>query len=261
MNHDHSDDQASDQGQWSVFERRINNQIAIALIDTAAFQDGPVRELPVFIAVSIPLRADKTSDNGLPSSEELNRIAPVEDAVIEALDKLGARNVAMLLHNGTRTIYFFARSESGISAAAHAAARAVSSNPPHEIAVRTKNDPQWASVEEFMPTAEEVRWAGDQDVIAQLADAGDPCTEAREIEHYAYFPSIRAAETFHTWLIDHGFTPIEITPGSGKEPALVRFSHTGIPEIADIFEHTSAATRAAEALGGDYDGWEARVLR
>jgi len=97
-------------------------------------------------------------------------------------------------------------------------------------------------------------------VIDALQKHGDDGTASRRVNHWAYFPSKAAAEKFSRWAQERGYALDSGNPTEGGKFS-VRFGHEGTVQLADITSHTIALRRRASELGGDYDGWEARVCK
>lgn len=239
---------------WQPFERVIDDKPYLALARTDWTQDGPDRSKPVVVVVTLSFTV---RDNGLPTPEVFAHVKQADDAVTQAIERTcKAVCVGTLMGGGQRRLYFYAPAETGAQAAV-----ANVTAPGVTISVQTQKDPAWERVvEEVWPTPEEMRWNADKSVIDQLEEAGDDMTSARPIEHLAVFPSKDAAANFVQWLREEGF---ELMDGPSKHDGQwhVEFSQVSSLDLDEIFDQTSAASQSAEEHGGEYDGWQCRVIK
>lgn len=91
---------------------------------------------------------------------------------------------------------------------------------------------------------------------------GDTLANARPIQHWANISAEKGRAEFIA-LIEQQFSGIDphTNPESvGKEHA-VSFWHTGTPDSDSMTEITSMLSLAADSRGGEFDGWETRVIR
>lgn len=245
----HDNDEA-----WQPFERVIDDKAFLALVRTDWTQQGPDRSRPTAIIVTITYTP---RDNGLPSPEVFEHVKQAEDATTQAIERTcNATCVGTLMGDGKRSLYFYAASDAGANDAIAKVAA-----PGVKVALRSQRDPNWECVvDDVWPTPEEMRWNADKSVLDQLEESGDDMTSPRPIEHLAVFPSKEAAARFVQWLREEGF---ELLEGPSKHDGewQVEFSQMASPDIDEIFDQTSAASHAAEELGGEYDGWQCRIVK
>ncbi|MFN5944045.1 MAG: DUF695 domain-containing protein [Phycisphaerae bacterium] len=239
---------------WQPFERVIDDKPYLALARTDWTQDGPDRTKPIALIVTITFTA---RENGLPTPEVFEHVKQADEAATHAIERTcKAVCVGTLMGGGQRRLYFYAAADSGANEAI-----AKITAPGVKLSVDTHEDPAWERVvEDVWPTPEEMRWNADKSVIDQLEDAGDDMTSPRPIEHLAVFPSKDAAANFVQWLREEGF---ELMDGPAKHDGEwhVEFSQVSSLDLDEIFDQTSAASQAAEERGGEYDGWQCRVIK
>jgi Regulator of ribonuclease activity B len=90
---------------------------------------------------------------------------------------------------------------------------------------------------------------------------GDEITAAREIEHWVYSPDAIARGRFLARLDVLGFTVQALWDAATTTGCGVRFSRIDIPSFLGIDAVTLPLYQAASEAGGDYDGWETRVIK
>ena len=98
-------------------------------------------------------------------------------------------------------------------------------------------------------------------VCEALSERGDPLTEKRAIDHWAYFPSAAARSAFIAQAAKLGFllraTSEPEKPGDRFGARLFRIDVPALDAIDDV---TLPLFALATAVGGDYDGWETMVV-
>ena len=94
-----------------------------------------------------------------------------------------------------------------------------------------------------------------------LRDNGDPITQAREIDHFAYFDTGETRNAFVEQCqrlglkLGHTSDPSDTSAQFG-----VQLVHTEVPAGDRCDELTEELAVLAEKLGGDYDGWGTGVV-
>ena len=242
---------------WSTFLRDMEGRPATVILNHSWLESGPESGRRTLVRVAAPLQS--ADSVGLPSAEELNTLADLDDVLVEATEKSGdAVFVAMMAFAGERSWYFFTKR----AAATLATIESITKTwKPYKATSTTIEDSDGETfIETVCPTSAEIRWNGDMLVIEQLREGGDDMTSPREIEHFAYFEDAEAAEEFAEWCTENEFSNANMEEGEDGE-FLVSFSHNGSPDIDEIFDRTSAADEAASELGGMYDGWETQIVK
>jgi regulator of RNase E activity RraB len=97
-------------------------------------------------------------------------------------------------------------------------------------------------------------------VRANLRDNGDNCEAPRPIEHYAYFRTREAQESYRAVLISRGYQidREDVEPDDDGRLAIV-FSQVQVPVAIDA--ETAVLDERAVELNGEYDGWVTDVVR
>lgn len=100
----------------------------------------------------------------------------------------------------------------------------------------------------------------DATVVAQLRTAGSDRVRAHTIEFYLYLPSEAAAREVADALVAEGFAT-EVRPGALGPQFLCLATRTMVPDVAALVQIRRRLDALAIRLGGEYDGWEAAVVR
>jgi len=101
---------------------------------------------------------------------------------------------------------------------------------------------------------------GDQQVLAQLRKAGADLTKPTEVNFYLYFKDRQTADTAAAHA---GDGPLVATVRrAGDDSAWLCFvSGQMVPSEPAIHAHAVRLLALARAHGGEYDGWEAAVVK
>jgi len=102
---------------------------------------------------------------------------------------------------------------------------------------------------------------GDIRVVDLLKTNGADLSIATEIEHWAYFKTVKKAFKYAVLVQRTGFKVMQIGKSKNDKEILVKFSHIGTLEHQDISSKTLKLGNVAEGFGGNYDGWEVTVDR
>ena len=99
-------------------------------------------------------------------------------------------------------------------------------------------------------------------MLIRLQEAGDPLSQPRPIEHWAYFKSTKARSVFQDSLKRYSFEPIGYdTLAQSPMPYGIHFVRQDSIHTPYIHDLTWGLTQLAEGLGGAYDGWETIVVK
>ncbi len=103
--------------------------------------------------------------------------------------------------------------------------------------------------------------AGDDAVLRQLEAQGADLTKPTHVLFYIYVPTREAAERMAREGAD-AVLSAEIRPSAaGDGTWLCLLQGTMVPERDRIGRYRATFERLAEREGGEYDGWEAAVVR
>lgn len=102
--------------------------------------------------------------------------------------------------------------------------------------------------------------AEDQQVLGSLRRAGSDLSLPHPIHHYLYFPKEAAARRAAKALRAEGYD-VRVRLGADEVNWLVLASRAAVPEPEAVAATTSWMENLAALLGGEYDGWEAEVVR
>ncbi|MGD2217857.1 MAG: ribonuclease E inhibitor RraB [Gemmatimonadales bacterium] len=100
----------------------------------------------------------------------------------------------------------------------------------------------------------------DSQALIALRNAGSVLSKPHPIEFYLYFPARTDANDVGVRLRQEGFD-VAVRVGADDVNWLVLAKTTMVPEHRLLLELRSRFEALADSLGGEYDGWEAMVVR
>lgn len=251
------------EADWAIFPIVGDETPAWITTDCAWGQDGIDTTKPCLLHVRFPY--PQVRDDGLPMSESFDLIGQVEDAIIPlCVEQLRAVHVASISSAGLRHLFFYAANDKGLADLLRPIAGVFPACPPSAM---SKIEKDWATYKAaLLPGPWQREWILNSGVCTALQEHGDDAEKPRPIEHFAYFKSEPDRSAFSAWLKDESYVVTstdhdEDTPPDEADAFVVRFTHDGLPDPFDLSDRTVTLREKASDLGGEYDGWEARIVK
>jgi uncharacterized protein (TIGR01619 family) len=244
---------------WDFYLCQVEGEPASIFLDIGIANSAPLPERPFMCYVRVQMRAPRP--DGLSSEDEYAELSRLEDHLTEALTKDGeVLYVGRNTSGGQRDFYFYAASKDHWDMRV---ADAMSRFAKYRFECGTQLDEDWASYFGFLfPSAEDLERIQNRRVCDALEREGDALTEPREIDHWAYFPDESSRDRFVAAILAQGFTLRSLTSTAEADRAHgVQFFRVDVPSFESIDEVTLPLYRAATEAGGDYDGWDAQVMK
>lgn len=247
---------------WESYICQIDGHPASILVDVGLA--GELEEIDGDTLLRLTLTLRHARPDGLSSAEEYDRLIAVEEAITPILEGAGATYAGRVTTAGHRTFYVYGE----VAELELARLRREVQQLGYEMAIAQESDPDRRGYrQDLYPTPEEWAAIRDQKVFEVLRENGDALEAARTVVHFAYFPDRAGADGFARWAATEGLSTAGIEENAkagADEDDERRFSVvlTGVatPRPGAFTELTNALRRAAEAHGGEYDGWETEVV-
>jgi len=135
--------------------------------------------------------------------------------------------------------------------------------PDYKFYLNIKEDKNWSYYRDFLyPNEETLNYMGDQSVVMNLQEAGDPLTRERRVDHWLYFSTEADMKKCKEELIKEDYT-IE-SSGINKDTTLpfeLQIWRIDKVDINSIYPITSELRGLAKKYNGEHDGWETFVLK
>ncbi len=240
--------------QWDFYQLLVEDKPASMMANLGIAAQAPIAGHPNFFYVRLYMLNPR--DDGLSSSEEFDQLVAVEDRITAAVQNGStAIFVGRNTCGGTRDHYFYVADPVQVQTLLNGLAPSLLS---YEIESGGYEDATWSVYFDFIhPGPEDMQRIRNRGVRDRLAEHGDDHMIARQIDHFAYFDSRCACNSYRDALVRHGFQidNAEQTP-DGKF-ALV-FRRADRPN--DLDEVTIELAHMADEQGGEYDGWGCNVV-
>lgn len=239
---------------WITYPLESEEGVTLVSVDVSLGDLAPDASRPACTLVRIPFR--KPGDDGLGDSRERDAIGDIEDAFADRLERqIGSIHVASVRGGGmiSMCMYSRARSESVIESAAREAFAGYS------IECSSHPDPKWERYWELLPDADTMREVADMHLVHLLESKGDDLVTPRPVEHFIVFTGAKAADRFRAMATKHEF---ECRTGDAPKdgPITIVATREDPVDLESIHEVTSLLANLAQTEGGEYDGWETRVV-
>ena len=244
--------------QWAYFPCAMGEHQAFVFVDVGISEsintDAPNGLVTVRLAYRFP------DANGLPTQDEFDPVKRIEDHLESFVKEAGDWYVGRVTVGGARVFFIYSSRDSDTW---EEFLRGVADASGYELAVAFGADEEHRGYwDDLYPTADDWRVIRDLRLIEQFESTGDDGSQSRTIDHWVYVPDAEAASTFVAWAKSEGFTHHLESDAKGDDDQYgVRLTHDGTLALFDITHRTIALSRKASELGGEYDGWEAPVMK
>ena len=212
-------------------------------------------------SIMIRLTFKDVYDNGLPTQQEFERISPLEEIIETTIFEHGGQFLGRVTYGGARYMLGLAPDPSD---ALEGSIQAECASIDYQADITVEPDPNkdiyWT---QLYPTPDDRQVISDLKVINSLTENGDVRSAIRPIDHWSYFGKKAAANEFAEWAEAEGFTIIGITKEKQSlfsSRWLVSTQKESDTELGSVTTQTIAHNRKANELGGEYDGWETRIV-
>jgi uncharacterized protein (TIGR01619 family) len=245
-------------GDWDFYMCRLDDKPAFIFLPLDLVKDPPLAKYPHLCIVRLHFLHPR--EDGLSSNEEFDTLVAVEDSVQETLTAGQAAIYAgRLTTDGYRAFVFYTSAPEGCQ---EQVAEVMRGFAAYEYTTSTRTDENWNLYREFLyPAPKQFESIQNRRVLASLEKNDDPLTQAREIDHWAHFPTAEARDRYVQKALELGYTPrpAEAARDQGGFPG--RVFRVDVPSYANIDNVTWPLHEAATEAGGEYDGWESPVVR
>jgi hypothetical protein len=232
---------------WDSYLLRVDDKPASIYLNLGLARDAPLISQPNMTYVRVVMRQPRP--DGLSSQEEFEALIELEDQLTERLRQRGDTFAGRNTSDGNRDFYFYTSDPRGFEQFAVAV---MEDHGDYPFEVGGRPDPDWDVYRAFLyPSPDDLQRILNRRVTTALAENGDNPSKPRSIDHFAYLPSVAAAERLRNFLRDEGFDVDE--PRIDEGSVVVTFKRSDTPEHID--EVVLPIARRVADLGGDYDGW------
>lgn len=242
---------------WDFYFFVVDGKPCSTMLDLGLITLAPVASRPWLLCVRIPLL--KPRSDGLTDNAEAEELGKLEETLQRAISAgCDAQFVGRMTWNGTRDLFFYARSTEGFGQAMQTG---LGKQPSRRIVTQVREDHEWLHyLEVLYPGPVEQRWMADRRVVEELKKAGDRVEQPRDIDHMASFPSERQAEAFAGECRTLRFE-VQVRATDDGSAWAVQANRKDVAELIHIHEIVANLETLADECGGKYEGWGCPVVR
>ncbi|MDZ4868031.1 MAG: DUF695 domain-containing protein [Alphaproteobacteria bacterium] len=245
--------------RWESYFSRINDQVGSIFVNMALEKGLPSAGRDHLVQLRVTARA--LGPNGFPSAGDLDKFAAQMKAIQTEINRVGgAIYVGHITYGGLRESFWYAQKPSSVEDAVR---RGMRTFQDYDFMLSSRPEPNWETYRNvLLPSPHERRLLDNSGVYDALRKEGDALDEAREVDHWAYFPTADARNEFVKRLPSgyalRGTTNPNHTPAHTDYGA--RVFHTSVPGD-ELDAATIELFDLAKETGGEYDGWECPIVK
>jgi hypothetical protein len=241
---------------WDFYAVRVDDKPGSIYVDLGAERIAPDADLRHMAYIRLFMRQPRP--DGLSSQEEYETLIAIEDALTAGLCGPSAAYVGRCTSDGCRDFYFY------ISVPGSWSRRVddeLSDFDGYEFETGVLEDPDWSTYFRFLlPSETDRHRIQKRRACEALEHRGDKLINAREIDHWCYFPDDPSLRAFVAEALETGFAVRKISVGnSGQLRHCAQVWRSDVPAYDQINDVTLPLFESARKHGGEYDGWECRV--
>jgi regulator of RNase E activity RraB len=243
--------------RWDFYFLRVDDKPASIYLDLGAHESAPNPKLTHMAYVRLHMR--EARDDGLSSQTEFDALNAVEDALTAALVNEETNYVGRCTADFYRDFFFYVSQAQDWSSRVAACMRSFG-NYRYEAGAR--EEPDWATYFSLLyPSDTDMESIENRHICEALERKGDKLSEAREIDHWAYFADKISLDAYVAEARQLGFKVREIRPPDDTcERHCAQLWRSDIPAFNAIDAVTLPLFNLAAKHGGEYDGWETFVV-
>lgn len=248
---------------WKIYTLDLDGAPATCLIDIEQIESAPDESRPVCHLLRVPFKDG--GEAGYGDQGERDALAEREEQVFADVNRKTGAVLVASVRGGGQIDHWLYSSKKQSELVGKLLGEAF---PGYEVEVAANEDPEWEHyLDQLLPDEEGWQEIGNGDVVAAMAESGDPLVVPRPVEHLAYFKEEADARVFASAMETEGFevTGIELGDEGMEEnegdgaPWLVDFKRVEPVTLEEINAVTGWLVGKAREHGGGYDGWQAEV--
>ena len=243
---------------WDFYFLHVDSKPASIFVDLGLATEAPLERFSYMAYVQLLMNAPRA--DGLSSREEFDPLKAAEELLERDLAKEGQTiYVGRNTSNGCRDFYFYTANAANWE---HQVSRVMQGCDSYQFTCGSRHDPEWETYFGFLyPSEEDRQRIENRRVCDALEKEGDTLSQEREIDHWAYFPTSKARAAFIAGALNLGFQVRTTSdPEKGRDDYSARVYRVDLPSLESIDNVTMPLFKLAKETGGEYDGWETRVV-
>ncbi len=244
---------------WDFYFTELDGSPASMYLDLGLNKIAPLSDKNYLLTIIITM--NDPQDNGFSSKEESEILFGIEDKISDAVTKpFGALFAGRETCDGARIFYFYAANNKEMKKTVKDVMNEFSN---YEYEIYFEADSKWDQYfKHLYPTKYEMHTIMNRRVVEHLSSKGDILTVTRDVDHYIYFKSEENKNSFieEAKKLDYRVTSERKDEARKDFPLSIRLTRNDPVTYHDVLDYTSLLYDLAEQHGGNYDGWETKLI-
>lgn len=244
---------------WDFYFTELDGSPASMYLDLGLNRIAPIEGKGHLLTVIITM--NDPQENGYSSKAESEILFSMEDKITEAVtEPFGAVFAGRETCDGARIFYFYAAENKELKKTVKAAMKEFTD---HEYEIYFEADKKWDQYfKHLYPTKYEMHTIMNRRVVEHLSSKGDILTVPRDVDHFVYFKSEENKNSFleEARKLDYRVTSERKDEDRKDFPLSIRLTRNDPVTYHDVLDYTSLLYDQAEQHGGNYDGWETKLI-
>lgn len=250
---------------WDFYFTEINDTFASVCLSLGLRELLPVENYSILSIIDLHL--NNPMKNGMPSDTEFQDLRKIEEILKKYIcNENNGIFVARVTHNCKRKFVFYSTEY-----CTENIKNAFDEIDGYSYNLLEERDEQWKFyTENIYPNDEEYQCMVNKNLIEGLKKFGDQLTQKRDIHHRIYFKRNDDLVKFKEYITNERFDVIEDKPfkvldsesqSTNIDMLSLHIVRDDMADLVSINSLTLQLISKAKLYSGEYDGWEARLIK
>ena len=245
--------------QWDVYMAQYEKGVGSTVINMGLKSKAPDKNFRFLLSTGVHFN-DCTSD-GFPSQAEFQKLYVVSDSV-NRLVQLSVSNImaGTFTYQCERKDYYYIKDTNHIRQKLSVLYK--EQFPGYQPIINIREDASWEEYLTFLyPNEETIEYMNNEKVLTKLQEAGDKLEKERPVDHWLYFSNAKSRDSFIVYAKAKGFKIESKEMRDTAKPFQLHISRVDKVDLPSISKLTLELRKEARKYDGEYDGWEAFVVK
>lgn len=235
---------------WDFYPCTIDDRPASIFVDLEFARIGPPVGADTHFIARIAML--DLGPHGMGTLEEADTLYALEEKLEEKLAVHEIALVGRIRTHGVWQMSFYGPASARASFQVEA--------PDRVVTIEIVHDPAWTYYEQTLsPSLERRQWILDRRVVEELERRGDPLVVPRIIDHWAYFATAEARDSYLAAAAEDGFVAAD-ADATDDASFVARVAREDRVDLDTIHAAVMVLVEHAVSRRGCYDGWECPVI-
>lgn len=248
--------------QWETYLAQYGDSVGSTVVNMSIETTDAIHQYPFLVQAIV--KVNQCRNDGLPNDDEREwkALYAISDKLKSVVAAKGAYVFpGTFTYQCWRTDYYYVKDTNGLRK--ELMDKAKKYQPDRECSVVIKPDTNWECYLNFLyPNQETMEFITNEKVLRAMNNAGDKLTKPRQVDHWLYFSTEEDRDKFTSYAVSQHFK-LEGKEFSSKSDLhyQLHLSRVDNIEIGSISMITLELRKKAKEYNGNYDGWEAFVVK